>query len=244
MQRVLAGRPSPAMVVALLALFVALGGTSYAALNLPRNSVGTRQLKKNAVTAAKLHKNAVTSVKVKAHSLLAKDFESGQLPAGPQGPQGPQGNAGPQGATGPTGANGVSVTSQTLPSGSLNCPYGGSSFRAANGTTYACTGAGYQFTTTLGAGPTLTAGTYFVDAEASLTNSTSSPIIGTCRVLAQILSLPEFDGTFWLAASSGGFFSFAGILVVDSTGPLTLNCSTDTSTVPTSNVQWWVSPVG
>jgi hypothetical protein len=38
-------RRSPAMLVALLALFVALGGSSYAALQLPRASVGTKQLK-------------------------------------------------------------------------------------------------------------------------------------------------------------------------------------------------------
>lgn len=36
--------PSPAMVVACTALAVALGGTGYAALTLPRNSVGTKQL--------------------------------------------------------------------------------------------------------------------------------------------------------------------------------------------------------
>src|SRR4051794_30824494 len=44
--------PSPAMSVALLALFVAMGGAGYAALKLPRNSVGTAQLKANAVTGA------------------------------------------------------------------------------------------------------------------------------------------------------------------------------------------------
>lgn len=43
--------PSPAFVLSLLALFVALGGTTYAAATLPKNSVGTKQLKKNAVTS-------------------------------------------------------------------------------------------------------------------------------------------------------------------------------------------------
>jgi hypothetical protein len=38
-------RPSPAMVVACLALGIALGGTSYGAIKLPRKSVGTKQLK-------------------------------------------------------------------------------------------------------------------------------------------------------------------------------------------------------
>ncbi len=48
-------RPSPALVISLIALFVALGGTSYAAINsLPKNSVGTKQLKNGAVTAKKL----------------------------------------------------------------------------------------------------------------------------------------------------------------------------------------------
>jgi hypothetical protein len=53
MKRRLRG-PSPAFVIALIALFVALGGTSYAALSLPPNSVGTRQLKNGAVTSKKV----------------------------------------------------------------------------------------------------------------------------------------------------------------------------------------------
>jgi hypothetical protein len=49
-------QPSPAFVISLIALFVALGGTSYAAItSLPRNSVGTAQLKNGAVTGAKLN---------------------------------------------------------------------------------------------------------------------------------------------------------------------------------------------
>ena len=45
---------SPAMIVACVSLVVALGGVSYAAGVLPKNSVGPAQLKKSAVTAAKL----------------------------------------------------------------------------------------------------------------------------------------------------------------------------------------------
>jgi hypothetical protein len=79
------------MVVALLALFIALGGTGYAVATLPKNSVGAKQLKRNAVTGKKIRKNAVTSSKVRNFSLLAKDFKAGQLPAGPKGDQGPPG---------------------------------------------------------------------------------------------------------------------------------------------------------
>ena len=78
-------RPSPAMAVALLALFVALGGAGYAAVRLPKNSVGPKQLKRNAVRSAK----------VKDHSLLEKDFRTGQLPAGPKGDKGDTGLPGP-----------------------------------------------------------------------------------------------------------------------------------------------------
>ncbi|TMK92149.1 MAG: hypothetical protein E6G42_07800 [Actinobacteria bacterium] len=70
--------PSPALVVACLALVVALAGTGYAAIRLPKDSV--------------------TTVQVKDFSLLSRDFKRGQLPAGKQGPPGPAGPAGPAGA--------------------------------------------------------------------------------------------------------------------------------------------------
>ena len=62
-------RPSPAMVVACIALAVALGGTSYAAIKLARNSVGTIQLKKNAVTSPKVKNNALTGADIKEATL-------------------------------------------------------------------------------------------------------------------------------------------------------------------------------
>jgi len=79
----MSSRPSPAMVVACIALVVALGGTGYAAIRLPRNSVGPAQLRTNAVTSAK----------VRNGSLSAKDFQSSALKRGPRGPQGPKGDS-------------------------------------------------------------------------------------------------------------------------------------------------------
>jgi hypothetical protein len=89
------------MLVALAALFVALGGSSYAALALPKNSVGKDQLKKN----------SVTSVKVKQGSLLTSDFKASQRrklrgAQGMQGVQGSQGAPGTQGVQGDRGAAG------------------------------------------------------------------------------------------------------------------------------------------
>ncbi|MGZ4220682.1 MAG: hypothetical protein ACXVSU_06325 [Solirubrobacteraceae bacterium] len=61
------------------------------AVTLAKNSVGTAQLKNGAVTGRKLASGAVDASKVKHHSLVALDFEGGQLPRGARGPQGPAG---------------------------------------------------------------------------------------------------------------------------------------------------------
>lgn len=117
MRKLLLRRPSPALVIACIALGVALGGTGYATvLQVPRNSVGTAQLKASAVTTGKLAPNAVTSAKVRNRSLLRADFAVGQLPAGPPGPTGP---AGPTGPTGPPGLSGVERVETTSASNSL-----------------------------------------------------------------------------------------------------------------------------
>lgn len=92
--RQLARHLSFANMVACLALFVALGGASYAAFKLPKESVGTEELRKGAVTPAKL-------------SDKARQGEAG--PRGPQGATGPTGPAGAQGGQGPPGAPGPSA---------------------------------------------------------------------------------------------------------------------------------------
>src|SRR3954470_8731187 len=95
-------RLTSAHVIAMLALMVALGGTGYAALKLPKNSVGSKQIKTG----------GVGSSEVKNRSLKAGDFKKGQIPKGPKGAQGPQGlpglpgQNGTAGATGPTGPTG------------------------------------------------------------------------------------------------------------------------------------------
>ena len=101
-------RPSPAMGVAMFALFVALGGASVAATNdfLPRNSVGTAQIKDDSVTRAKIAHQSITNLLIKPGSLMASSFAPGQIPAGPQGAKGDTGATGPQGAKGDTGAPG------------------------------------------------------------------------------------------------------------------------------------------
>src|SRR4051812_35341248 len=68
-----------ANVISLLALVIALGGSAYAAVSLPRNSVGTKQLKKRAVTNSKLANGAVTGPKVRSGSLTGKQINSSTL---------------------------------------------------------------------------------------------------------------------------------------------------------------------
>jgi hypothetical protein len=85
-----------ANAVAYLALFVALGGTSFAAVSLKRNSVKGKHLSANSVTAPK----------VKDGSLQLADFGAGQLPSGPKGDRGADGAGGPKGERGDAGAAG------------------------------------------------------------------------------------------------------------------------------------------
>jgi hypothetical protein len=62
-------RPSPALFIATAALFLALGGTGYAAFKLAKNSVGTKQLKNGAVTTKKIKNGAVTAKKINTTGL-------------------------------------------------------------------------------------------------------------------------------------------------------------------------------
>jgi hypothetical protein len=82
--------PSPALVISLVALFVALGGTTYAATSLPKNSVGTKQLKSGAVTKKKINKKTIATLRG------ARGLH------GATGATGPPGTAGAPGAPGPT----------------------------------------------------------------------------------------------------------------------------------------------
>ena len=95
MSRHVAFKPSPAMLVALVALFVALGGSAYAAFT---------------VTGKTVKNNSLTTKDIKNKSLLAGDFKAGQLP---------------EGKDGKNGATNVTVRSADFSnSGSVNCNSG------------------------------------------------------------------------------------------------------------------------
>jgi hypothetical protein len=69
MKRRFVRRPSATLFIATAALFLALGGTGYAAFRLAKNSVGTKQLKNGAVTTKKIKNGAVTDSKIAKNTI-------------------------------------------------------------------------------------------------------------------------------------------------------------------------------
>jgi hypothetical protein len=65
-----------ANVISVIALFVALGGANYAAVTLPKNSVGAKQIKKNGVGASEIKKNAVRAAEIKSNAVSASEIKS------------------------------------------------------------------------------------------------------------------------------------------------------------------------
>lgn len=107
-------RLSSAHVIAIVALFVALGSTSVAAVSLTKNSIGAKQIKKDAVRASEIKSRSVGTAEVRNGALLLEDIKAGQLPAGAKGDKGDKGDVGDRGEKGDTGDTGSfdSVTTQ------------------------------------------------------------------------------------------------------------------------------------
>jgi hypothetical protein len=86
MKRLLSRRPPAAMIVALLALFVALSGSSYAAVkigarDIKRGAVGTRAIANDSIRSADIHNAAVSGADVKDDSLTNADIDNASLSA-------------------------------------------------------------------------------------------------------------------------------------------------------------------
>ncbi len=122
-------RPSPAMVVAVIALIAGLGGGAYAA-----TLVTGAQIKNNSITGADIRNSSLTGNDIRNESLSGADVKNGSLQAadlsaaakaslravgvaGASGPAGPQGLAGPPGAVGPSNTYAAFRASGTVVSG-------------------------------------------------------------------------------------------------------------------------------
>ena len=139
-----------ANVMATIAVFIALGGTSYAiatgsigSREIADNGVRSKDIRNNDVRGTDIRKGTVRSSDVGDRSLLAKDFKAGQLPSGARGPIGLRGPKGDDGAPGISGLEQVfassAVDSKSPKGATAVCPAGkrviGSGGLHAGGTT-------------------------------------------------------------------------------------------------------------
>jgi hypothetical protein len=114
-------------ILSVIAVFLALGGASYAAISLPKNSVGTAQIRAGAVTAGKLADESVGG------NALSDGVRASLDRAGPPGPRGEAGPAGPQGP----GATRIHLSRDGTPSATPQpiATVGGLTLKAACDTT-------------------------------------------------------------------------------------------------------------
>lgn len=139
-------RPSPALVVACIALLVALGGTGYAASVLPRASVGTIQLKNGAVTSLKVRNGSLALVDIRATERAKLKGAPGA--PGPKGDRGDKGDKGDKGDVGLAAREFVEGANVTLPVNntafaSVSCPAGKQVIGGGGHVFGAVAGAGY-----------------------------------------------------------------------------------------------------
>ena len=117
---------SYANVTGTLALFIALGGTGYAAVTITGSNV-----RNSSLTGADVRNSSLTSGDIRNRSLLGIDFKLGQLPTGARGPKGDPGTPGAAGAPGAPGAPGAGVGTITTRTSTVSAPVGVNDFSVA-----------------------------------------------------------------------------------------------------------------
>lgn len=104
-----------ANVMSSIAVFlVVAGGTAFAATQLEKESVGTKQLKKEAVSLAKINAAAKSALKGATGPAGPAGAAGAQGKQGDRGPQGDRGLQGPQGLQGEPGISGLEVVTQKV----------------------------------------------------------------------------------------------------------------------------------
>lgn len=217
-------RPTYAQVTATLALFVALGGTGYAATTIGTSqiaanavttpkikdaAVNTGKLRNGAVTGAKLASNAVGTAKIANAAVTTPKIAAGAVTASQLAPAtlaALQGKAGPQGPAGPPGAAGPSDTYAAFRQG---------------GTLSG--GLGFVTTVTFFQVP---AGSWLVQGNVVLTNTAASAREVTCSLLANGVTIDA--ATTSLDAAGGSdtqTMALAGTLGPGDSTVAAFNCS-------------------
>lgn len=171
--------PGPALVISVVALFVALGGTGYAALHLPRNSVGTIQLQNGSVINPKIRNGTILGAKLKNGTVTAGKINAKGLTV-------PNAIHATVALTAQTAATATTATS------AASATTAGSATTAASaGTATVASSAG-----TLASGKTET-GVYSVDFDASAATEPDTGAITFPFALAAPLT-----GEEWIAANA------------------------------------------
>jgi hypothetical protein len=209
-------RPTPSMIVSLIALLLAMGGTGYAATSLPKNSVTTKQ--------------------VVDRSLRAADFAPGQLPAGRQGAAGTAGQPGPAGQPGAKGADGApgapGTKGDTGPQGPTG-PIGPSEVIVRNNG-----GSGTTVSDVVGNGNTLIRqidlrpGKYYIRASVTVDNlSTTAGAAARCSLNSAAPGTAGTNGMFSPLEPNSGFNTSREVytldleVTLDSPGSAAVSCN-------------------
>ena len=205
-------------VASTLALIVALGGTSYAAVAIPKNSIGSKEIANS----------SITSKDVKNGALKAADFKAGQLPTGTGGSAGPAGPPGPAGATGQTGPAG--------PAGSAGPAGPQGPIGPSTGFHTSTPDVAQQFWNTLDqtvATLDLPAGSYVLTAKVmGDNNSATDPALLDCQLRVNGSSV-DTSGVVKVEDTSGAdraFIPLTGTATVQAATTATLVCDSTTST--------------
>jgi hypothetical protein len=75
-------RPSPATVIAAIALFIALGSGAYAATHLRANSVGSKAIKNGAVKSADIHNHGIKGHDIGNAQVKTRNLKNGAVTSG------------------------------------------------------------------------------------------------------------------------------------------------------------------
>jgi hypothetical protein len=201
-------------VIACIALAVALSGTSYAALVLPANSVGSKQLKNRSIQRIDIGRKTIASLRGQRGPQGPAGLQGVQGTQGVQGAQGIQGIQGNQGVQGDVGPTfGRSATAAEI------CPPGSTTFIVC-----ASTGA---ITLPVG-GRVLLIGTASWDHSSGLTATNR----GSCRLrvdgTTSVGPTPRFgEDTLTHGINSDGSVAASGVTSPLSAGPhtFTIDCN-------------------
>ena len=213
-------RLSSAHVLSIVALFVALGGTSYAAAKITSG-----QVRDGSLTGRDIKDRSLSGRDVKDRSLRAADFAAGQIPPGPAGQQGPAGApgaTGAQGDTGPQGERGPAGTSRGYRS-ALTGPIPMSTL--------------FQPQKVLGGD--IPAGSYVATASGSFDNNNTSSVVVNCRLTVGGRTVAEL-GQIRIAGQNSAAdlvpFSLTGATTSPDAGTAELRCNIVTNGTPNAAV--------